>query len=270
MKIKNINYLLVFAIIAITVIYTSCRKGDFDSPPVHIPKFDIPAGAKVISIAELKARHTISGALDSIKGDTIVQGIVVSSDSAGNLYKFIVIQDTSGGLMINIDNSSLYTTYKLGQKLYIKCKNLVLGDYGTMTQLGVINSGAIGRILDANKGNYIFKDGLALKSNLPAPKEVSLINNLLLPSDLCKLVKINNVAFIDSGQVYSVSSGSTNRNIVDASGVALTVRNSNYALFAGSLLPKGRGSVTGIFTVFTTTKQLLIRDLNDVVGFRNY
>lgn len=270
---NKIYYGLFLLPVLSAVLISGCKKPDYDVPPVIIPKFEIPAGSTVVSIAQFKARYkdTINYTkLDTIKGDTIVQGILISNDSTGNMYKYLVIQDTSGGLMINVDNSSLYLTYKPGQRLYIKCKGLVLGAYRNMLQLGVNNSGAVGRIADKYKGNYIFKDGYSSRANLPAPKVVSLVNDLRLPKDLCKLVKINNVAFVDSGQVYSVSTASTSRNLVDTTGVTLTMRNSNYSLFAGTLLPKGRGSVTGIFTVYLTTKQLVIRDLNDVAGFKNY
>lgn len=274
MYMKHINSLVIFTAVILVTTISSCRKDGFDHPPVIIPKFEIPAGAQLKSIAQLKAMHDpASASLDSVKEDIIVQGILISSDSSGNMYKYIVIQDTSGGLMINIDNSSLYLDYKLGQKLYIKCKNLVLGSYGGMTQLGVINDGSIGRIPDAVRKNYIFKDGLALRSNMPAPKEVTAFNQLANPAtdpkDLCKLVKLKNVCFADSGAVYSLSTSSTSRNILDSTSAVIVARNSNYALFAGSTLPVGKGTVVGIFTYYsyTSTPQLVIRDLNDVYDF---
>jgi hypothetical protein len=53
--------------------------------------------------------------------------------------------------------------------------------------------------------------------------------------------------------------------------LTLTVRTSGYANFAGTPIPKGNGSITAIYTIYkssptstTTTKQMLIRDPEDV------
>ncbi|MBI5219185.1 MAG: hypothetical protein HY958_09675 [Bacteroidia bacterium] len=267
MKIKNTTRIIALFMIAIAVVVGSCTKEELDQPQVIIPKFDIPTGSTLVTITQFKARYSDPNytKLDTIKGDTIIQGKIISNDSTGNIYKYIVIEDATGGLIIKIDNSSLYLQYKLGQRVYVKCKGLVLGAYGKMLQLGVNNAGSISSILDANRKNYIFKD--SLPGAVPAMKIVSSIDSLILNDDLCKLVKINNVAFVDSGQIYCSPLGSTNRSLTDADGASLIVRNSNYATWAANIIPSGRGSVVGIFTAYNGAKQLVLRDLNDVIGF---
>jgi hypothetical protein len=76
-----------------------------------------------------------TGTLDSIEDDIIIKGIVISSDQAGNIYKSLYIQDSTGGLNISLDKTNLYTIYKPGQKVYVKCKGLYLGAYGGVVQL---------------------------------------------------------------------------------------------------------------------------------------
>ena len=50
-------------------------------------------------------------------------------------------------------------------------------------------------------------------------------------------------------------------------GNSVILYNSSYASFASNLLPQGVGTVQGIFTVFSTKYEFLVRDLNDMVNF---
>jgi hypothetical protein len=249
-------------LLLIPVIYfTGCSK-KFDTPPLEIPKFVMPDGATLISVKELNAKHTILGALDSINDNLVVTGIVVSSDESGNIYKSLYIQDTSGGLLISLDATGLYTSYRIGQRIYVKCKGLFMGDYGGMTQLGAIYNGTIGRIPAPLIDQYLFLD--SLPGPVPAARLITIPPN---SNALGMLVKIENVHFADPGSSFSDPSGSTNRNILDVSNNILIMRNSNYATFATTLIPDGTGTVYGILGKFGSDFQLYIRDLNDLVGF---
>ena len=86
------------------------------------------------TIAELKALYTKSPV--NIDDDLVIYGKVISSDESGNLYKSLYIQDSSGAIEVKIGRSSLYSDYKLGQWIYVKCKGLTIGQYGGMLQLG--------------------------------------------------------------------------------------------------------------------------------------
>jgi hypothetical protein len=50
-------------------------------------------------------------------------------------------------------------------------------------------------------------------------------------------------------------------------GNSVILYNSSYATFANNLLPQGVGTLQGIFTVFSTKYEFLVRDLNDLVNF---
>ncbi|MEI6852102.1 MAG: DUF5689 domain-containing protein [Bacteroidota bacterium] len=248
-------------LIAPAIFMAGCAK-NFDVPPIQVPKFVLPDGASIISIKSLNARHTALGALDSINDDVYVTGIVVSSDASGNIYKSLYIQDTSGGLLISLDATSLYNTYHLGQRIYVKCKGLFMGDYGGMTQIGSVYNGAIGRIPAPLINQYLLLD--SLPGAVPAAKLVTI--STLGPNDLGTLVKLENVHFMDVGIPFSDPSASSNRNISDGANT-LVMRNSNYATFAATLIPDGTGTIYGILGTFGGTLQLYIRDLYDVVGF---
>jgi hypothetical protein len=259
--ISVIRKIWLLLLIAPAIFFAGCAK-NFDVPPVQIPKFVLPDGASLISIKSLKQKHTALGALDTIKEDLYVTGIVISSDETGNIYKSLYIQDTSGGLLLSLDATSLYNMYRLGQRIYVKCKDLVVGDYNGMTQLGATYNGTIGRIAAPVISQYLFLDGLP--GALPEAKLVTIPS--LGNDDLGRLVKLENVHFSDVGLPFSEPTASTNRNITDGTNT-LIMRNSNYATFATKLIPDGIGTIYGILGIFGSDLQLYIRDLNDLVGF---
>lgn len=88
------------------------------------------------SISGLKSLYTKSGKPVDIDKDLIIGGQVISSDESGNLYKSFYIQDETGAIEIKVGRSSLYSDYKTGQWVYVKCKGLTLGEYGGMLQIG--------------------------------------------------------------------------------------------------------------------------------------
>src|SRR6478672_1887970 len=88
----------------------SCKK-DFDAPPGPAD----PAIVANTTIAGLKAMHTTAGAYDVITSDIVISGVVVANDKSGNLYKQLIIEDSTGGLQISLDANSLYGTYPVGR-----------------------------------------------------------------------------------------------------------------------------------------------------------
>jgi len=90
------------------------------------------------------------------------------------------------------------------------------------------------------------------------------------PSLYNRLVTIEEAEFADTGVAYTQPNATTNREIANCTGGKIAVRTSNYASFAGVGLPTGKGTITGIYTVYTSTvsgsrtPQLVIRDTNDV------
>jgi hypothetical protein len=251
------SILMTFLILSGIYFLTGCVKGDFDTPTP--PKADSAAN---ISISQLLAMHT-AGTVTDITTDVIVKGVVVANDETGNLYKQIYIEDDSAGLQIQLDAKSLYTSYKVGQLVYIKCKGLALGEYGGNVQLGYNVEGVINRIPAAIISSHLLLDGWP--GEAPASKLITIPT--LSASRLNMLVKLEGIHFADAGQPFSLSTATTNRNMLDASSNILVLRTSNYATFASSLIPSGTGTVTGILSIYNAGYQFYIRDLNDLQGF---
>jgi len=249
---------LFFVTALLAVVFTSCVDEDFDQPDVIIP--DYP-GTSNTTIADLKA--TYPGILDSIETSTIIEGIVVANDESGNFYKTIVIQDATGGIELKLDRYDMYTSFKVGQRVFVECQGLFLGDYGGLVQLGYIYNSAIGRIPDILIDKHVFRD--SLPGTAPAAAVVTIPT--LTATNLSTLIQLDNVHFVDAGLPFSETSGTTNRTLEDETGNQILVRTSNYASFAADLIPNGKGTVRGILSIFNGDYQLYLRDLNDILNW---
>lgn len=267
---KKIRFSLLPVLAVVLLALAGCVKKEFDEPPVYIPTAGFDAN---VSIAGLKAMY--HGLLMEITADTIIQGVVAANDESGNIYKALYIQDETSGIEVIIDVTDLYTEYKVGQKILVKCKGLYLGEYGGLIQLGYLYQGSIGRIPESMVASHIYRD--SLPGNPPVADTLDVTSEAMFASKLAELVAIKNVRFpdADEGLAY-VATGetATNRDIGDldgntivVGGESLILRTSKYANFANALLPKGKGTLVGILSIFNGQYQIYIRDTNDCVGF---
>ncbi|MHC1778133.1 MAG: DUF5689 domain-containing protein [Lentimicrobium sp.] len=247
----------LFLILASTT-FTACVDGEFDEPPINIPAVDFESNT---TIADLKASYT---AFQLIEEDIIISGIVSANDESGNLYKKMTIQDGTAGIELSIDKTSLYNEFKLGQRVFVKCKGMYIGDYNNLIQLGYLYNGDIGRLPEVYISAHIFRDSLPGHKVEP---ELITLNDLSMDR-VSKLVTFENVRFAEVGEVYAPQDvDATNRTLMDQAGKSLLVRTSKYSNFAGDTIPNGYGKVTGILSVFGSDWQLTLRDTADVQDF---
>lgn len=253
----------VVAATAFTI--SSCVKKDFDTPP-DTSNYD-PQLEVTHTIAELKAMP-MNSPLDT---NGVIAGIVVMDDRSGNYYKKIVIQDSTGGIEILIDQNNLYNDFPVGRKIYVKFKGLYLGEYGQNKQLGYTPdaSGSLSNI------SFVDVDQFIVKANYPNPivadtfTLAELSNPTAMSKHLNTLIAIKDVEFADDAagipyaQIASLASA-TNRTVKDCNGATITLRTSGYAKFQPELTPTGKGTMVGIYTRYNNTPQLYIRDVNDV------
>jgi hypothetical protein len=242
-----------------SVYITGCVKGDFDEPPIYIPSVDFEANT---TIASLKASYN---GFRQIEEDIIISGLVVANDESGNLYKKLIIQDETAGIELSLDKTNLYNEYKLGQRVFVKCKDMYIGDYNNLIQLGYIYEGGIGRMPEVLFPDHLFRD--SLPGAVPEPQIAQLGN--LNYSLLSMLVKFEDVNFSEVGEMWAPQTAdATNRTLV-GSGGSLAVRTSKYSNFASEPVPDGYGDVSGILSIFGSTYQLTLRDTSDLHGFSN-
>jgi Family of unknown function (DUF5689) len=267
MKNTMFNKLLASLLLATSIII-SCNK-KFDEPPAPSD----PNITVTTTIKDLKAMHTVSGAYDDITTDIIISGIVVADDKSGNLYKSIYIQDATGAINVLLDANNLYTTYPVGRRVFIKCKGLVLSDYNRMIQLGirsVVNGTTSQEAIPSSLiRNYVIGGSIGNVVNAKTVT-ISSISTSMQDENLGTLIKLDN---------YEVNAGDTSKTFADTSasknsaniGVnncardgAVIIRTSGFSNFAGQKPKKGNGSLLAIYTVFGSTKQLLLRDTADM------
>lgn len=260
---------LLSALVLLTLFGTlaSCDK-NFDEPPGP----GDPNITPNMTIAQFKALHTTPGNLTAITQDIIISGVVVANDKSGNFYKQLFIQDTTGAIQLSLDATNLYTSYPVGRRIYVRANGLTLSDNNGTMLLGVramingspslegIPSGLIGRhIIGGSIGNTV------------TPLEVSFseLGTNMQNRYINALIKLREYEFqaADTARTFSDTSAyrtTTNLTIKGCDGSSVIVRTSGYANFAGVSVPNGMGDITSIYTVFGNTRQLVIRDTDDV------
>ncbi|PKP49558.1 MAG: hypothetical protein CVT94_04575 [Bacteroidetes bacterium HGW-Bacteroidetes-11] len=260
----------VFIILASTP-FTSCVDGDFEQPPIIVPKADFEANRTILQLKNYYL-DTLNRALTLIDKDIVISGIVVANDQSGNLYKRMVIQDASGAIELSLDKNSLYNEYKVGQRLFIKTKGMYIGDYNNLIQLGYIFGGKIGRLPESFIPAHLFRD--SFPGVPPAPSVLNLATLPTVSTDIIKeprmstLVKLENVRFVEVGEMFAPQNvDNTERTLIDQSGKSIKVRTSKYCNFASDTLPGGYGTVEGILSAFNSNWQFTLRSKDDVKEF---
>jgi len=269
---KKIFFAAAFGMLATAMLTTSCVKDDFADPA---PYNDTTSITRNTTISQLKGMH--GTAVIPVPDSVIIEGVVISDDKAGNFYKQIYIQDESGGIEIKLGKTTIYNDFKRGQRVVVVCKGLSLGEYGGMKQLGSTYSpdGIMqvgGLETDYIISQHIFKKGKTLENVVP--------DTLTTLSDAYagRLVSFKETKFKEiisaldnSPLTYADKNGSLvrSRNLVTKSGLAVTLRTSDFSAFAGVPVPTGSGTIVGVMSVYKsgskTEFQLTIRDTADVV-----
>ncbi len=254
--------------ITICMVLVGCNR--WEAPELTAPVYDGPAANK--TIADIKAKHPTlgNGTQDSIcryDEQFIVKAVVVSSDEGGNCYKYLTVQDETGGIEIAIDRSSLYNDYPVGQTVYLNCAGLIVGDYHNKYQVGWVYQGSVGRIAPADLDRYLSKDGLPDLNNplVANPIEITGTGDLTAENVNC-LVKIDGCKFspTDDGQPLSNNDFTTDRTVT-FNGASVVVRTSNYAYFRNTIIDASKEyCLYGILSIYNSDYQLTLRTKDDI------
>ena len=262
---KIVKLLVAVIIIVASGTLSSCKK-NFDNPPGPAD----PAIVANTSIKSLKALHTVSGAYNVITTDIIISGTVVADDKGGNIYKQLYIEDSTGGLQVLLDANSLYGTFPVGRKVFIKCNGLCISDYNGTMELGIkANVAGVPSIegVPANLVNQYVIGGSLNNPVVPHLVTLAQLTTNMQDKYLGTLIQLDNFAFTNLNATYSDTSAyksTVNLDIKNCSNQTIIVRTSAYANFAGLRVAQGRGTIYAIYTTFGSTKQLIIRDTADV------
>ncbi|MEP7236235.1 MAG: DUF5689 domain-containing protein [Ferruginibacter sp.] len=262
-KILKLTTAVILVLTAVT--FSACKK-NFDNPPGAAD----PAIVANTSVKDLKAMHTSSGAYNIITTDIVISGVVVADDKSGNFYKQLYIEDSTGGLQVLLDANSLYGSYPVGRRIFIKCNGLCISDYNGTMELGVKATVAGSPSLEGIPANLVSQYVIGGSLNNPVvPHVVTLAQLTTNMQDryLGTLIQLDDYAFTNLSATYSDTSAyksTVNLDIKNCSNQTIIVRTSAYSNFAAKKVAQGRGSIYAIYTTFGSTKQLIIRDTADV------
>ncbi|REC48926.1 DUF5689 domain-containing protein [Chryseobacterium pennipullorum] len=226
------------------------------------------------TIAEIKQLAAGTTNWVQITGDDYLKAQIVANDETGNLYKYLYVEDATGGIRVNMNKTNLYldSRFRLGKDVNIKLKNLYVRSVNGEVQLGSLftnnnNTTQFGQIEEAEMFKYFFDSNTAARAVVPTDKTISQ----LTMADVGRWIRIKDVQFVngDLGKTLTDGSSVTNRTLEDCAGNTVALRTSGQASF-GSVKPGGyevkggKGDVYAILSVFNGAFQLWITRLANI------
>ncbi len=236
--------LLSLALVSICLV--ACNKKEDVTPTRNL------AQGKNYTIADLNALATCTnGCVRRFNEEAYLTVVVAADESSGNLYEELYVQDNTGSLHLSLTDNSYFL---VGDQIRVNLKGL---DVTKNSQSNMIEIDSI------NYEKQIVKTG-SNQSVTITDLNISEISN----ANFSQLVRFKSVNFIpnDTAKLWAdpINKNSLNRTIRDCGGSTLIVRTSGYADFAGRLTPKGSVDMVGIVTNFLSTKQFVVRSINEV------
>lgn len=126
----------------------SCVKtDDFETPNVEVEEFSLNGNITNIGAVKNLFDPENNDIYTFSETETYMEAYVVSSDEGGNFYKELVLQDRpanpTAGILILVDDNSLFETFEFGRKIYVKLDRLSLWQNNGVIQLGKQNRGDV-------------------------------------------------------------------------------------------------------------------------------
>ena len=286
---KKIKF-IALAFLALTL--GSCMGDGYADPDLTDKVPAAPYGnnslreKNVISIADLKTQFATiinsDNGYKQIEKDMMIKAVVTGNDVSGNIYNQVSVQDASGAIIIAINGSGLSGYLPVGQEILINLKGLYIGSYKKLPQIGGVNTKlsdgtlGMGKIERAiwNEHFKILNPGEADASTV-VPEEfdlTKLTDAAYMDANVGKLMTLKKVKFASANgtNVWAPDDTNTSLELIDAetgkriSSSNLVVRNSGYSKFANEVVPQGVFDITGIFTRYNNTWQIVLRSTDDL------
>lgn len=278
MKIKATYFFLLALVCGLL---TGCMDGDWDEPNFN---GGAPFGNNsitehnVITIRELIDKYpNVFASTDQnakITEDIQIKGRITGNDIGGNIYKQVMLQDSTGAIIIAINEGGLNGYLAEGSEILVDLKDLYIGGYRKQPEIGApYNGNSIGR-MQKDIWNSHFKivgdiDTTVIKAVDFKDIQKDMNNNC------AKLVTLKGVTFKNADGKNTFTTGTAQGNAVNQEtndfGSSVVIRTSAYADFAAMVLPydtvshkPAKVNITGIATRYNSTWQILIRKTSDI------
>jgi len=258
----------------------SCMDNDWDIPGTDGSEYGNPAlsESNLVTIAQLKQQYASaisSGGYVKFETPTQIKGVVTGNDIQGNIYNEIAMEDGTASIIICIAQGGLYGQLQVGREILVELQDLYIGGYGQQPEIGTPYTNKNGRTYVSRMPRVLWQQHykmLDLKSASPIDFDLSQVSNADYIKENCgRLMTVKGVKFqgANGKRVYANdadkdAANCVNRALQGVSSNYLVVRTSTYADFANKPLPQGEVDITGIFTRYNNTWQILIRQESDV------
>lgn len=278
---KQIKYLFL-ALAAVA--FTACMDGDWDAPDMVNAYGNAQlTETNVMRVSDLKEKYdaeitATTNTYAQITDDVQIKGVITGNDIGGNLYNMVSVDDGTGCILIAISQGGLYGYLPVGQEILVNLKGLYIGGYGQQAQIGSLYTNKNQVTYVSRMSRTLWNDHFKLIGTPDASKvfvdefDVSrMADQNYLKVNSGKLMVIKNVKFkaADGTATFAPkeladAANSVNRELSGFNSSQLVVRTSTYADFAATKLPTQPVNLTGIFTRYRNTWQILIRQGSDI------
>ena len=275
---RHIHYYIIIAFAC--AIFTGCMDNDWDIPGTDGSEFGNQAitETNLMTIAQLKQKFAsviYNGSYEKFTVPTQIKGVVTGNDIEGNIYNQIAIEDGTGSIIICIAQGGMFGQLQVGREIIVELQDLYIGSYGQQPEIGTPYTNKNGRTYVSRMSRTLWQSHfkmLNMKSTSPIEFDKTMLGNVDYMKENCgRLMTIKGVRFQGGGKkVFAAdkdkdAANSVNRSLIGISSNQLVVRTSTYADFANKTLPQGEVDITGIFTRYNNTWQVLIREESDIV-----
>ena len=279
---KKLRYIkLVFAAIFTVAAVTSCMEEDWDDPTGNVYPYGNNSlqETNVVTIAELKDMYSYALIEQTdtarITEDIQIKARVTGNDLGGNLYNQIAVDDGTGALLICINKGGLWGYLPVGQEILVSLKDLYIGTYGNQPQIGTPYTSSSGYTSPSRMNHTLWLEHMKLIGAPDASQvdtlefDMSRVDDTDYMEENCgKLMVVRGVTLPQANgkRTFAPEDAVTAGNAVNrmiAGTTSIVVRTSTYADFAGTVMPEGKVDITGIFTRYRDTWQILMRQDGD-------
>ena len=279
---NNVKRAVFYLLLApVSLLLFSCMDNDWDIPGTDGSEYGNQAVTEtnLVSIAQLKQKYATviyNGSYVQFTEPTQIKGVVTGNDVQGNIYNQIAIEDGTGSMIICVAQGGMFGQLQVGREIIVELQDLYIGSYGQQPEIGTPYTNKNGRTYVSRMPRSLWQSHfkmLGMKSASPTEFDKTMLGNADYMKENCgRLMTIRGVKFqgANGKKVYAAdkdkdAANSVNRSLQGISSNQLVVRTSTYADFANKPMPQGEVDITGIFTRYNNTWQVLIREESDIV-----
>ena len=263
-SIKKLKPAFLLKCYCLLFIFSCVKDPDFKSP--ETPCID----QLIANVTFNEIKNLFEGEVIQIQENLVIEGYVISTDQAGNIFSTLHIQDDpinpTAGFQIEMDLRDSHLFYELGSKIYIKLKGLYFGKSKGVYKLGGVFTSfgnlSIGRLPARAVGDHLFLSCDPISNLVPKITSIPELSEDLV-STLIKLESLEVIAE-EQNLTFALPKEETIRNLTNCNGGLIELLNSGYSDFQDTILPSGNGSVTAVLYRENNDYQLIIRKLDDM------